>query len=100
MKSPENSLTASTGRPLAEVQQRIIESLAKELRISPESIAIDQSILSMGVDSVQIVSLMSTLEDWGGFRFPENPLEDHPTVRMLARYISGLSERPAAKLDR
>lgn len=94
MNPPENSITTTPGRPVADVRDWIIDALAKDLKIPRESISSDQAILSMGVDSVQIISLTSNLEDWGGFRFPENPLEEHPTIDMLSSYVASLTERP------
>jgi acyl carrier protein len=80
-----------TSRTAAEVQDWLIDHLAREKEIPPGQIDADQPILSLGIDSVQIVTMMAKLEDWGGFRFHGNPLEDRATVAELARYVEELT---------
>lgn len=74
-----------------EIQFWIANRLAKELRIEREKLKVDQSVLALGIDSVQVVSVMSELEDWGGFRFTGNPLEDDVTIHELALHVANLT---------
>lgn len=77
-----------------EIQEWIVKRLAAELHVAGEVINYERPILSLGIDSVQVVSVLSALEDWYGFRFSENPLDDHPTAEKLARFVAELiSER-------
>ena len=84
------SSTPVPGRSVEEIQVWIVNRLAKELRMDVEKLKEDQSILSLGIDSVQAVSVMSELEDWGGFRFSGNPLEDDITIGELAAHVAVL----------
>ena len=93
MDFPRASSPHSTpvpGRSVEEIQVWIVNRLAKELRMDVEKLKEDQSILSLGIDSVQAVSVMSELEDWGGFRFSGNPLEDDITIGELAAHVAVL----------
>ena len=65
--------------------------IAGELGISPDQIHLDRTILSFGVDSMQVVSFVANLEDWLGIRFTENPLEEHPTVESLSVYANQIA---------
>lgn len=85
------------GRSVGEIQDWIVRQLSEELQIGREKIKLDQPILSCGIDSVQVVSLMSNLEDWGGFRFPENPLDELTTIEQLSHSVAGLTR--SARLD-
>jgi acyl carrier protein len=80
----------TSGRSISEIQEWLIRRLAEELQIGPEKITTDQPIVSFGIDSVQVVSIVAQLEDWGGFRFSENPLDDYPTIEALSRFVAGL----------
>ena len=82
--------TANVNNSAAQVRDWLTKGLAEELRIDRSRIRADQPILSFGIDSVHIVSLMAKLEDWGGFRFSGNPLEDHETVEALSNYVADL----------
>ena len=83
--------TPQAARSAAEVQQWMISQLAEELKINREKIKVDQPILSLGIDSMQIVVVVAKLEDWLGFRFPSNPLEDYSTIEELSQYVADMS---------
>lgn len=80
-----------------ETQQWIVGRLADELHVGRNKIAIDEAILSLGIDSVQIVSIMTQLEDWAGVRFEGNPLEDCSTIAELARQVEDLRQKIPVK---
>ena len=87
----KSSQTVNTQSPsINEIQEWIVNRLAAELRVERERINVEHPISSLGIDSVQVVSVLSSLEDWCGFRFSENPLDDHPTTEMLARFAAQL----------
>lgn len=75
------------------IRQWIIDHLAEELQVRPETIAANQPILASGIDSMQIVGLVAKLEDQFDFRFTGNPLDDHPTVDALAQYVADLADQ-------
>jgi acyl carrier protein len=91
--NPQSQSNTSRSRTTSQVQEWLIDSIAKEMQIKRDSILIDQPILSTGIDSIKIVSLMANLEDWGGFRFPGNPLEDYPTIPTLSAYVASLTQQ-------
>lgn len=70
----------------AAIERWLVEHLAEELKLPPERIDRNQPIAAYGVDSMQVVALLARLEDWLGFRFSSNPLDDHPTVAALSRF--------------
>ncbi len=81
----------NTPRSAVEIQHWLVRQIADELQIRPETISIEQSLLSCGIDSMQVVSVVAKLEDWLGIRFSGNPLEDDPTIRELSVYASNLT---------
>ena len=78
-------------RSVAEIQSWILNRLANELHLNSDLLKVDQPILSLGIDSVQVVSVMTDLEDWGGFRFSGNPLDDDSTIQTLAHSVADLT---------
>ncbi|MEO2018494.1 MAG: acyl carrier protein [Fuerstiella sp.] len=88
--SQASDATAESVPTVAEIRQWIINQLAAELNISPDRINVDQPILSCGIDSMQVVSVVAKLEDWLGVRFSENPLEDHATIEALSQYVANI----------
>ena len=88
--SQDSDATAESVPSVAEIREWIINQLAAELNISPDRINVDLPILSSGIDSMQVVSVVAKLEDWLGFRFSENPLEDHATIEALSLYVANL----------
>jgi acyl carrier protein len=40
------------------------------------------------------VTVVADLETWLGYRFRENPLEDHPTIASLAEYLAEQAPGP------
>lgn len=57
--------------------------------IPPEGIDENEPLLRLGLDSVGVVTLASDLEAWAKYRFRENPLEQHPSIRALAEFVAG-----------
>ena len=77
--------SAAQGPPeITEIRDWLVSQVAAELQISPEKIQTDQPVYSYGIDSMQVVTVIAEFEDWLGFRFDGNPLEDHPTIEALA----------------
>ena len=83
--------TPQTGRSAAEIQQWMIIQLAEELQISQGKIKVDQSILSCGIDSMQVITFVAKLEDWLDIRFSGNPLEEHSTIEKLSQYVADMT---------
>lgn len=93
--SSQSSLSPPT-RSAAEIQQWLVRQIAEELKVNPERIDVDQSMLAQGVDSMHLVALIARLEDWLGIRFSSDPLEDQPSIAELAL---SLAQRLADRTD-
>lgn len=92
--------SAARNAPSAsEIQTWLVQQLARELQVSADQIKVDQPILSQGVDSMQIVVIVARLEDWLGFRFPNPPLDEYPTIESLSQFVADLSDRRASAAE-
>lgn len=76
---------------VATIRNWLVQRIADELSVESVQIPDDKPIYSLGVDSMQIVTLVAALEDELGIRFHHNPIEDHPTIAALAAYAIRLS---------
>ena len=94
----ENSSGEVTDSPAAppvnEIQEWLVQMIAAELSLSVDQIPTDQPILSLGVDSMQVVTVVAELEDWLGFQFQSNPLEDHATIEALSQFAANRGSEP------
>lgn len=63
-----------------ELAQRI---LAEQLNIDPELITMDTTFEEINADSIDIVEMIMALEDAYDVEFPEEDLEDYPTMGLL-----------------
>ena len=96
MNSQNSSLnepTTNVSSSVAEVQSWIINRMAEELRVGRDLIKADQQIMSLGIDSVQLVTILTQLEDWAGVRFDGNPLEEYSTIDELAAHVEELRQK-------
>src|SRR5262249_51459730 len=75
-------------RSAQEIQDWIIGRVSTLTGIAPEEIDAREPLLHYGLDSVALVALTTDLEKWLGYSFREKPLEDHPTIEALARYLA------------
>ncbi|NLT20851.1 MAG: acyl carrier protein [Syntrophomonadaceae bacterium] len=57
--------------------------LAEQLDISPDDITMETSFEEIDADSIDIVEMIMALEDIYDIEFPEEDLEDYPTMRLL-----------------
>jgi acyl carrier protein len=92
--SSTSQLTSAHGRSAAEIEAWLVEQLAEELQVAPETIKVDQPILAQGVDSMHAVAIVAKLEDWLGIRFTSDPLEEAPSIGALARSLAQDAEDP------
>jgi acyl carrier protein len=47
-----------------------------------------EPIRRYGLDSVALVAFATDLEEWLGYRFHANPLDEHPTLEALAAFLA------------
>jgi acyl carrier protein len=76
-------------RSAQEIQDWIIGRVSDLTGIAPEEMDAREPLLNYGLDSVALVALTIDLEKWLDYRFREDPLEEHPTIEALARYLAG-----------
>jgi alkylation response protein AidB-like acyl-CoA dehydrogenase/acyl carrier protein len=79
---------------LDEIQEWLIDWLAKKLKLPPQSIDPSQSFADYGIDSVIAVELAQDLQDW--LAYPQE-LEatlawNFPTIESLTQYLTTLLE--------
>jgi acyl carrier protein len=86
---------SASGRSAIEIERWLVDHLAEELQVAPETIRVDQPILAQGVDSMHAVAIVAKLEDWLGIRFQSDPLEAAPSIAALARSLAQDGEDPA-----
>ncbi|MBO4277223.1 MAG: acyl carrier protein [Clostridia bacterium] len=68
--------------------ERVKEVIAKQLRMSPDDIADDASVLEdLGADSLDIVEMLMTLEDEMNITIPDDDVAGLRTVKDIADYL-------------
>lgn len=82
----------------SEIEQRVVELLAKKLAVEPEKITVDTRLAEdLGVDSFGGVELMFEIEEAFGLRIPDSDIEHVRTVNDIVSYIGKYSEGAAPK---
>lgn len=73
--------------------QKVQEMLAEALNISVGEVAADAKIVEdLGADSLDVVELLSRLEDEFGITIPDEDVENLVTVRDVAAEIEKLAK--------
>jgi acyl carrier protein len=75
-------------RSAQEIQDWIVARISALTKVPAREIHVSEPFLRYGLDSVAVVALVAELEDWLGYRFTSDPLEDHATVEALARFLA------------
>jgi myxalamid-type polyketide synthase MxaE and MxaD len=75
-------------RSRQEIQDWIVSRVSALTGVPAREIEVDKPLLRCGLDSVAVVALAADLETWLGYRFHENPLDEHPTIEALARFLA------------
>jgi len=68
---------------MEEVFELAIRILGKQLDIDPEKITMETTFEDIDADSIDLVEMIMALEDTYDVEFPEEDLEDYPTVGSL-----------------
>ena len=74
-------------RSVPEIQQRLIEELAKELGLAPASIDPALPFERYGVDSMAAVNLTSSMERWLGRDLSPSLPFQHRSIDALASFL-------------
>jgi acyl carrier protein len=75
-------------RSAQEIQDWLVARVSSLTGVAPAEIDVSESLLRYGLDSVAVVALAADLEAWLGYRFRENPFEEHPTIASLAQFLA------------
>lgn len=62
--------------------------LAEQLNINPEDIEMETKFEDINADSIDIVEMIMALEDSYDVEFPEDDLEDYPTMGELVKALN------------
>lgn len=73
--------------------------LIEQMKVKPELVQPDQPLANLGIDSLQLIALVGQLEEKLGCTFASNPLEKHPTIEAVSRYVAGQLERGVKRMD-
>lgn len=90
MRAEKEQHSETSGITAADIEHWLILQIAEELRVDPQGIRVDQPLLSHGIDSMQVVSIVAKLEDRLSIRFAGNPLEDYATIEQLSQHVAEL----------
>jgi acyl carrier protein len=71
-----------------EIQAWIVARVSHLTNVPATEIDATAPVTRHGLDSVALIALASDLEQWLSYRFRENPLDRHPTIETLARFLS------------
>ena len=77
-----------------EIRDWIVARLARLLETTAAEIDTTAHVGTFGLDSVQLVLLVTDLEAWLGVRFTENPLNESTTIEQLARFLAERARQP------
>ena len=61
--------------------------LAEQLDIDPEDISMETTFEEIDADSIDIVEMIMALEDIYDLEFPEEDLEDYPSMGLLIKAL-------------
>ncbi|MEX0794300.1 MAG: acyl carrier protein [Pirellulaceae bacterium] len=74
-----------------EVQDWIVDYLAKELDISPAKIDPRNTFDSFALDSATAIGMTGDLESWLGRRIDPTVVYDYPTIEEFSEYLANRS---------
>jgi phthiocerol/phenolphthiocerol synthesis type-I polyketide synthase D len=72
-----------------DIEDWLVARVSAATGLPPAEVGVDEPVVRFGLDSVAVVTLAADLEKWLGYRFRANPLDDHPTIADLARFLAG-----------
>jgi acyl carrier protein len=75
-------------RSAREIQEWMADRLSRLTGVAPQEMDPREPIRRYGLDSVALVAFAMDLEEWLGYRFRGNPLDDHPTMEALAAFLA------------
>jgi acyl carrier protein len=77
-----------TRRTAAEIEEWLVEYLAKELKCRPSEVDVTVPFDRFGLSSITAVFMTSSLEEWLGSRLDPTLPFDYPTIETLAGHLA------------
>ena len=71
-----------------EIQAWIVERVSHLTNVPAAEVDPCDPLTRYGLDSVALIAVATDLETWLSYRFRENPLDAHPTIEALARFLA------------
>lgn len=72
----------------AEIESWLVDRISQLTGVPPGEVDVRAPLTRHGLDSVALIAVTADLEKWLGYRFRENPLDAHPTIESLARFLA------------
>lgn len=69
------------------IQGWLVNQIAKQLGINPQTIKVTEPLTRYGLDSIDSVTIVGDMEDWLGAELPSTLLWDYPTIDKAAKYL-------------
>ncbi|MGL5804578.1 MAG: acyl carrier protein [Xenococcaceae cyanobacterium] len=80
--------TKSSNSNIEAIQIWLVNKLAEQLSLDPNSINVTESLTRYGLDSIDAVTMVGDLEDWLDLEFPSTLFWDYPTIEKSANYLA------------
>jgi acyl carrier protein len=77
----------------ADVQAWLVARVAELTGTPPADLDPAEPVTRYGLDSVAAITLAAELEGRFGFRFRENPFDEHPTLAGIAHFVAEQAAR-------
>ncbi|NET00657.1 MAG: acyl carrier protein [Sphaerospermopsis sp. SIO1G2] len=69
------------------IQNWLVNQIATQLKIAPETIQVSEPLTRYGLDSIDSVTIVGDMEDWLDAELPSTLLWDYPTIAKAAEYL-------------
>ena len=87
--SPEKD--AANPRSAEEIQQWLVDFLARELERSPDDIDVTVPFDDFALDSATAIGMTGELEDWLGKHVDPTLVYDYPTIEQFSKFLADQS---------
>ncbi len=77
-----------SGASAEEILNWLIRWVAKEVKVDPAQIDVDEPFVNFGLTSRQAVLLSGDLEDWLGVELEPSLVWDFPTINTLSAHLA------------
>jgi acyl carrier protein len=91
--------TKSSSSNIEAIQIWLVNKLAEQLSLDPNSINVTEPLTRYGLDSIDAVTMVGDLEDWLDLEFPSTLFWDYPTIEKSANYLAENFDISAALSD-